>query len=69
MNVKACLNHFVCHFLKFYEITAVFHEFHGICQTQIELSQQLSVFVYVSDWLLKYINSSDECSRVCEEFV
>ena len=32
------------------------------CQTQIELSQQCSVIVYVSDWLLKYVNSSDECS-------
>ena len=36
---------------------------------QIELSQQYSVFVHVSDWLLKSVNSSDEYSRVCEEFV
>ena len=25
--------------------------------------QQYSVFVHVSDWLLKYVNSSDEHSR------
>ena len=28
--------------------------------THIELSQQCSVFLHVSDWLLKYVNSSNE---------
>ena len=45
----------------------VFHVCHRICQTQMELSQQCSGVVHVSDWLLKYVNSSDEYSRVCEE--
>ena len=29
-----------------------------------ELSQQCSVFLHVSNWLLKYVNSSDEYSRL-----